>query len=83
MRQIALVVSALLSVILFPFVYTAVLTVLASPVLPLLPLIVSLFADILYWTPSTGAIPFTCYGVLATGIAYLVRNRLKASIIVE
>jgi len=70
------------SVLFFPWLFSAILALVFSPFLPFLPLAAGLFADTLYYTPKTGILPlFTLCGALATGIAFLVRNRLSASII--
>lgn len=77
-------ILALVSTILFPWPLTAFLALLASLYEPLVPLAVGLFADTLYYTPYAGTLPlFTFYGALATFLAFVVRSRLKASIILE
>jgi len=69
--------SSLVSVILFPWPFTAFLAIISSLLEPLIPLSVGLFADTLYYTPQAGTMPFfTIYGAIATTLALLVRSRL-------
>lgn len=75
-------IVSLVSVIFFPWPLTALLALVAAFIEPLAPLAVGLFADTLYYAPSTGALPFfTLVGAVATTIALLVRSRLRASTI--
>jgi hypothetical protein len=70
------------SVIFFPWPFTALLALVSSLTEPLVPLAVGMFADTLYYAPSAGALPFfTLAGAVATTIALLVRSRLRAGII--
>lgn len=77
-----LTLSTIVSVVFFPWSFTALIVLMSSFVEPLLPLAAGIFADTLYYTPQTGALPvFTLYGVIATAVAFFVRSRLKTSII--
>ena len=68
------------SVICFPWPFTALLALVSSLIEPLVPLAVGMFADTLYYAPSAGAWPFfTLAGAVATTIALLVRSRLRTS----
>ncbi len=79
-----LTLLAFVSAILFPWPFTALLALGLSPFDPLVPLALGLFADTLYYTPQAGTFPlFTVYGAVATVLAFLVRSRLKTSIIGE
>jgi hypothetical protein len=70
------------SVIFFPWPFTAFLALVAAFTEPVVPFAVGLFADTLYYAPSAGALPFfTLAGAVATTIALLVRSRLRASTI--
>ena len=77
-----LVVSALVSTVLFPWPFT-ILLVLASTVgEPLTPLVVGIFADTLYYAPHAGALPvFSIYGAILTGVVFFVRSQLKTGTI--
>jgi hypothetical protein len=69
------------SIIFFPWPLAAVLGLVSSFFIPLLPLAAGLFADTLYYTPSATVVPlFTLYGALVTGIALFVRSQLGAGI---
>lgn len=75
-------VLCFVSTLLFPWPLTALLALGTALLEPLVPLALGLFADTLYYAPQAGAVPlFTLWGALATGIAFFVRDRLKASII--
>ncbi len=77
-----LTLLAFVSTVLFPWPFTALLTLGLSLVEPLVPLAVGLFADTLYFTAQAGSLPrFTIYGAVVTALAFLVRSRLKTSII--
>ncbi len=69
--------SALVSVILFPWPFTALLAVGTAFLEPLIPLSVGLFADTLYYAPHAGSMPlFTLYGAMVTAAVLFVRSRL-------
>ncbi len=71
----------LTSVIFFPWPFAATFAVVLAFTEPLIPLAVGIFADTLYYTPHTNTLPlFTLYGAAMTGIAFIVRSRLRASI---
>ncbi|HUY62209.1 MAG TPA: hypothetical protein VMV50_00215 [Candidatus Paceibacterota bacterium] len=77
-----LTVATLASVILFPWPVTALLVVSSSLAVPLLPVVAGIFSDTLYYTHAAGMLPLgTIAGAAVTLAAYLVRNRLKPSII--
>lgn len=77
-----LVLLVFISIIFFPWPLAALLTLISSLFVPLLPLAAGLFADTLYYAPGAASVPlYTLYGALATGIALFVRSRLKTSII--
>ena len=76
-----LVFFIFVSAIFFPWPLTAVLALVSSFFVPLLPFAVCIFADTLYYTPHANLPIFTIYGALVTGAALFVRSRLKASII--
>jgi len=70
------------SIIFFPWPIAAALALFSSLSIPLLPLAAGIFADTLYYSPSVTIVPFfTLCGALTTGVALLVRSRLKTSII--
>lgn len=72
---------ALTSVVLFPWPLTVILAVVSAFVEPLLPLAVGIFVDTLYYTPQAHTLPiFTLSGALVTIVAFVVRSRLRASI---
>jgi hypothetical protein len=71
-----------ISAILFPWPLTILVTLGIALFEPLVPLAIGIFADTLYYTPQAGTLPlFTMYGALVTIVAFLVRSRLKTSII--
>jgi len=75
----AIVGSAFLSLLLFPWPLTALLALLAAPLLPFVPLTLGLVADALYWAP--GVFPLaTLLGALTTATAFFVRSRLATGI---
>lgn len=74
-----LVVSACASLLLFPWMVTAVLALLAAVFVPLLPLALGMLADALYLPPHAWPLA-TLAGLIATLAAFLVRRRLSASI---
>lgn len=69
------------SVIFFPWPFAATLAVVSAFVEPLMPLAVGIFADTFYYTPHANTLPlFTIYGAGITGVALVVRSRMRASI---
>jgi len=77
-----LTLFAFISVIFFPWLFTAAFALFASAFIPFIPLAVGIFADTLYYSPATNFVPlFTLYGALATGIVVLVHRRLRTGII--
>ena len=72
-----------LSIVFFPWPFTACLALALSLFEPWLPLAAGIFADTLYYAPfHSGILPtFAFAGALATALAFLVRSRLKAGII--
>lgn len=77
-------VLVFLSALFFPWPLTAILALGVSLYEPLVPLAAGIFADALYYAPFSGTLPvFSFAGMIASGIAFLVRSRLKASIIGE
>ena len=84
MMRGTLTILTFVSAIFLPWSLTALLALGASVFEPLIPLSVGIFADTLYYTSQSGAIPlFTLYGALATALAFFVRSRLKTGIIGE
>lgn len=76
-----LTVSTFVSVVLFPWPFTALLALATSLSEPLVPLAAGLFADTLYYAPQAGGLPvFTLYGAAISLIAVFVRRWLRASI---
>lgn len=77
-----LTILSLVSAMFFPWPFTAILALIVSPFEPLVPLVVGLFVDTLYYVPQAGALPLsTLYGAAATALAFFVRSRLKTGII--
>jgi len=75
-----LTILSFISVIFFPWFVTALLVLISSFYIPLLPLSIGLFADTLYYTPNNGLWPlFTIYGIVVTVVVLFVRSRLKTS----
>lgn len=67
-----------ISVIFFPWPFTALLALLVSLSEPLVPLAVGIFADTLYYDPSASLFPlFTVCGGVATVGALFIRSRLR------
>lgn len=80
----ALALASMAAAALLPWGAAALVALASSAFEPLLPLSAGLFADVLYYEPRAGALPlFTIGGAVATVIAYIVRDRLRASTIVE
>jgi len=71
------VISTFISVIIFPWPFTAVLAIAGAFMEPLVPLAVGLFADTLYYMPHAGYPYFTLWGAVATVIACVVQSRLR------
>ncbi|TSC69818.1 MAG: hypothetical protein G01um101449_510 [Parcubacteria group bacterium Gr01-1014_49] len=81
MMHAALPFLTLISVVFFPWPFTATLALLAASVEPLVPLAAGLFADTLYYVPQAHGLPlFTLLGALASLIAFFVRSRVRAGI---
>lgn len=82
MIRAILTIVTFISVIFFPWPLTAALALLSSPLSPLLPLAIGLFADTLYYIPQSGAWPLlTLYGAIVTCVAIIVRRKLRTGII--
>lgn len=83
MRKVFAVIT-FLSVFAFPWPLTAALALGVAVFEPLVPVITGVLIDSLYFVPRGHALPlFTLGGLLVTGVAFLVRSRLKTSIIGE
>jgi hypothetical protein len=81
-RNGLLTLFTFVSVILFPWPLSVLLTVVTSFFEPLVPIAVGIFADTLYWAPHASTLPiFTLYGLVLSAVAVLVRSRLSAGII--
>ncbi len=77
-----LTLAPLISLIFFPWPFTAMLALIAAGFEPLAPLAAGIFADVLYYSSYAQAWPrYTLYGAVATLAAYLVRRQLSKSII--
>lgn len=77
----ALTLSTFISVVLFPWLFTAVLAIVSAFWEPLVPFGAGIFVDTLYYMPHVQAFPlFTLAGAACTVIAFFVRNRVRASI---
>jgi len=82
MIRFFLIALSFLSLLLFPWPFSVVLTLAFSLYVPFLPIAIGLFADVLYYTSNTEVLPLlTLYGAITTGIALIVRNRISNSII--
>ncbi len=80
--RILITLIAFVSVILFPWQFTAFLVLVSSFFVPLLPLAIGIFADTLYYSMKITLVPlYTILGLLVTGIAIFVRTRLQTSTI--
>lgn len=76
--------STMVAVAIFPWSVAAFLALASSIFEPILPLSAGLFADVLYYEPRAGALPFfTLGGAVATALAFIVRKLLRASTIGE
>ncbi|MDD3531165.1 MAG: hypothetical protein PHV99_01040 [Candidatus Pacebacteria bacterium] len=79
-RNGILTIASFVSAILFPWPLTIVLTFVTSFFEPLVPVAVGLFADTLYYAPSSGSWPIaTLSGLAVSIIAALVRYQLQTS----
>lgn len=77
-----LTIFVFISLLFFPWPFSAILTIGSSFFIPFLPLAAGIFADTLYYTHKTEAVPFlTIYGAITTGIALFVRSQLSSDII--
>jgi len=84
MMRFALAILTFISLLFFPWPFSAVLALISSFFLPFLPLAAGIFADTLYYAPRTEVLPlFSFYGAVATCIALFVRSRLSSDIIKE
>ncbi len=80
--RVALVGAALLSPLLFPYPFALLLSFLAGLVLPPVPLITGLIADVLYFTPGVAAFPAaTVAGLFMSVATFFIQRFLKARII--
>ena len=71
----------LVSVVFFPWPFAATLAVVSVFAEPLVPFAAGIFADTFYYTSHANTLPlFTLYGAAVTLVAFIVRNRLRASI---
>ncbi len=81
MMRGVLTVSTLVSVVMFPWPFTAALALASSLLEPLVPLSAGILADTLFYTPHGGAFPIAALsGVAVTAVAIFVRSRLSAGI---
>lgn len=79
---ISLTILSLISVVLFPWIYTLVLVCVTAAFEPLVPLAVGILADTLYYTSHAAAWPlYTLLGLVTSILAYFVRSGLRSSII--
>ncbi len=79
MMRGTLTLATLASVIFFPWPLTVLLALVSAPFEPLVPLAAGLFADTLYYAPSSGGFPvLTLFGAIATVAVFFVRSRLSA-----
>ena len=70
--------SALVSLIFFPWPFTVALALGASVVEPLVPFGIGLLADTLYYGAESYPFPlYTLMGAIWSGIAVFVRTRLR------
>ena len=75
-----LTLLALVSTVLFPWFFTVVFAFGLAFIEPLVPLAVGIFADTLYYVPTSGTFPTaTLWGASATLIASVVHSRLRPS----
>ncbi|MBI2409746.1 hypothetical protein HYV30_01750 [Candidatus Kaiserbacteria bacterium] len=92
MTRAFLTALVLLSLLFFPWQFTALLVAGLSLYLPLLPLSAGILFDALYYAPSANALvlgapqssvfgwPFaTLFGAILTACVFIVRNRLNTS----
>ncbi len=71
-------ISALTSLVLFPWPLTVALALAAAVVEPLVPLGIGILADTLYYSSQSYPVPlYTLLGAVVSGIAYFVRTRLR------
>ena len=74
--------ASLISLVLFPWPFTALLALAAAAFEPLVPFAIGLLADALYYAPQSGGWPlYALLGAAATLAAFFVRSQLEASII--
>ena len=82
MTRAVLTITTFLSVVFFPWKFTAILAVAASLKEPLVPLAAGILTDVLYYTPQVHAVPlFTIYGAIFTSIAFALRTWTRTGII--
>lgn len=82
MIRIVFSIVAFLSPFFFPFSLTLLLSFLAGLFLPVIPLIVGILVDLLYYVPDASLLPLgTLYGALLAVVSYVVRQFVKARII--
>lgn len=87
MMRALFVLLAFLSLFLFPYPYTVLLSLIASLYLPFAALVVGVLADILYFSPlppSSGGLSLpvgTLLGALLSVLALFVRRFVKTRII--
>ena len=75
-----LVLSCFVSTILFPWPLTLVLVGVTAFFEPLIPGAIGLFADTLYFVPSTHALPLATFGgILLSVMMVYVHDRLRTS----
>jgi hypothetical protein len=72
----------LFSTVMLPWIFTSIIALFLASLEPLIPFAIGIIFDILYFAPGSSAFPlFTLCGLVATGVAFFVRERLRASII--
>lgn len=76
-----LTTATFISIVLFPWPLSVLLTLFSACLEPLVPLAAGLFADTLYYVPHEGIWPlYTLLGAGTTIAAFFVRSRLSTGI---
>lgn len=79
-----LTILTFISIILFPWGVSVLLALAAGSRDPLVPLAAGIFADLLYYSPSVAAFPYsTLLGIVAATGLFFVRSRLRTGIMKE
>lgn len=80
MNKLIALILALLSPLLFPAAFAAILVLIASAILPPVGILAGIFTDMLYHAGGTGFPYATYFGFVASGVGFVVHQFIKTRI---